>query len=316
MVRSFIVISLIAALISCSPSRWLQLDTLNPAEFSFPDTGAIVILNAAYLPSAVNVNHNIMGSLPEKEQFIFDTLVLSNLFDGFFSVLNESPNKNMRDAAYYELRRNDTADFLRAFDTVDIWEICADLDADFLITLEYYGMDNELSHYFYDEWETYLLVDNIVLFRIYNKEGAVLNEYAMADSLFWSQVGLDKAIPELPDAARELFFNSGEKYGSWISPYWSGISRRYFMITEKGKEISLDKEHLYKLSAGDKRRKAYKACYNLAVLFESEDELAEALKWATSAYNLIHSDQARVYVKQLRRRIRSRQLIDNQSGLN
>ncbi len=313
---------LIILSVSCSPTSWLPLDIINPAEFTFPDTGKIVVLNSAYLPSAIPDRNNLLPKLPVNEQLIFDTLITANVFNGFFSVIDGSPNEELQKASYKEIRVNDTTNFLNPISASGVEYLCDSYDASFIISLEYYGFNikREKTVYFeyYDEsagWLSSLEAPRHLVWRIYQKDGAILDQFVDADTLYWYEdIDSNGTIPELPDAIREAFFLAGEQYARRISPYWTEVSRKYYLISRDGDDISLDREKLILFKSGNKTNLSFKACFNLAVLSESEDKLQEAIIWLDEASKIKQSEVTVFYRVKLQERMESREIIDYQSG--
>lgn len=321
MIKRILPIIILFSLVSCTPTSYLKLDILNPAQYTFSDTGKITFLNTAYLPSAMHVRQNLISVVPAKEKLILDTLIMTNLLNGFFSVLNESPVENLRNADYEEIRTNDTTNFLLPLASRSVSQICTLHKSRYLIALEYYGFNRRDSSSFsgecWDAWESTLEVSDQVLWRIYSSDGELLDQIADLDTMYWnSNACTDYKIPELTDAMRELFFHAGEKYAKRISPYWSIVSRSYFLIYHSGNDISLDRDQLQVLKSGKRNNLAFKACCNLAVLSESEDKQEEAIAWLKEAIAIKPSDFANAYINRIELRISSRELLDRQTGIH
>jgi hypothetical protein len=318
MIKRFFLFLLFLVSVSCAPTSWLKLDIIHPAEFTFPDTGKIVILNATYLPSVIKEKNNLIPKLTLKEKYIFDTLIISNIFDGFFSVTNASPNRYLQEADYEEVRTTDTSNFLNPISEEGIEYLCQNYNASYIIALEYFGFNKKESKdlYYYDGWQRSMEVSCHLLWRIYQKDGSLIDQFPDVDTLYWVEsIDTDYApIPELPDATRETFFLAGEKYGQRISPYWSAAARQYYLISKAGEDISLDRDRLLELKTGGKQNLAYRCYYNLAIISESEDKLSEATAWLDSAKIIRPSEEVEYYRKKLQKRIIIRDTIDRQSG--
>jgi hypothetical protein len=317
MIKRFSLFILFLISVSCAPTSWLSLDIINPAEFTFPDSGKIVILNATYLPTVIQEKNNLIPKLPLKEKYIFDTLITTNIFNGFFSVTNASPNKYLQEADYEEERTSDTSNFLNPISQEGIEYLCQNFNASYIIALEYFGFNKKESKESFDDgWLTYLQVSRHLLWRIYQKDGTMIDQYADVDTLVWVESAYTDygQIPELPDGTREAFFLAGEKYGKRVSPNWSVIHRQYYLISRAGEDISLDRNRLVELISVDKKNLAYRCCYNLSIINESEDKLSEAIMWLDSAQTFKPSEEVEYYRKKLQKRIITRDTIDRQSG--
>jgi hypothetical protein len=198
-------------------------------------------------------------------------------------------------------------------------EICKINNLEYLIALEYYGFNLNDTSFFSDDclWTRSLQVSRLLIWRIYRQDGELMDQKVDADTLFWvSNICSDVRIPEITDAVREVFFLAGEKYAKRISPYWTSLSRSYFLVIHGGNDISLDRDHLMLLKSGKKSMRAFKACYNLAVLSESEDKLQEAIMFLGEAKAIKKSDSVDYYIEKLQRRLDSRKALDLQSGFN
>jgi hypothetical protein len=199
---------------------------------------------------------------------------------------------------------------------MSVSEICKNHNARFLIALEYFGFNRKDSSFLTNEcgWATSLEVSSQLVWRIYRSDGEFIDQKADLDTLFWySNSCTESSVPELPDAVREVFFLAGEKYAKHISPYWSVISRPYFLISHGGDDISLDQDKLLVLKTSKKPNLAFKAFYNLAVLSESEDNLPEAIKWLEEANAIKKSEVADNYIRKIEKRLISREKLDLQT---
>jgi len=305
--------------VSCAPTNWLNIDTINPATFTFPDTGKIVILNASYLPEVNQTKTNLITKFTPKEQLIYDTIIITHIFNGLFSVLNESTNFYIQEADYQEIRTRDTSNFLNPISAKGIDFLCNTYDGSFIVALEYFDFNrvaqkNILS---YGSWQSNLEVSRRLVWRIYNKTGEILDQYIDTDTLYWYEnIETTEPLPELTDAVREAFYFAGDLYAKRISTYWTELSRQYFLISINGEDVSLEREQLIALKDNKKKRQAFKARYNLAVLSESEDKLEEANSWLKEAYKIIQLEEVVYYQKKLETRLETRKIIDIQSMQN
>jgi hypothetical protein len=315
MIKLFLSFLVLLLVVSCSPTSWLKLDIISPAEFTFPDTGKITILNASYLPSVLKNKSNLITQIPENEQYIFDTLIITNLFNGLFSVLNESPNEYLRNADYEEIRTIDTSNFSGPLANAGVDYLCKSLDTRFLVSFEYYEFNRSESKEVDGEyWQKNLEIPYKVIWRIYNIDGVLLHQFFDTDTYYWVENYNAYPLPELPDALREVFFATGEKFAKRISPYWITISRAYYLLSKAGNDISLDRDQLLILKDGKRKKQAFKACYNLAILSESEDKLQEAIDWLNKANEIYPWEEVIILRKKLEKRMNLRPLIDFQSG--
>ena len=120
------------------------------------------------------------------------------------------------------------------------------------------------------------------------------------------------------DFIREAFRIAGVEYGKRISPYWENVNRSLYEIREKTVSghisVSKDRNKLQILSGIDNRTKAYKACYNMSVLYESEGDINNAQIWINRAMRKKHNIHARNYNKILQNRQKILEILNKQTG--
>jgi hypothetical protein len=290
MLNRLIIVCVSLGLFSCASVRKVSIDVLKPSEINFPlTTEKITVLNNAPFFSVDTSGSRLMNMLTEDEVFIIDTTVIINLFNGFYSIINESPDSILRNSEYIELRTE--AEMIVPVPLAEeaVILFCEDNNADALVSMEFFDLDLEFSFenvysYGYGNYlqaELYLQRKN--LWRVYDKTGIIIDEYFLNDTLVWTEATYDRDevynLPFVTDAVSYAFFDAGQLYARKISPYWETTNRVYYVIRGRDGNYSLDKDHLQELSQHKNNRKAYKAAFNLAYLSEKEDDLRSALRW-------------------------------------
>ena len=321
-----LIFSLVFLFISCSPLKKIGIDVLVPSEFSFKtDVNKIIALNNSVYPTLDSLSSGFPKPLSDNELFIIDTIVIRQLFDGLFSILNESPSPSLRNTDYLEFRNTEQVTIPEPLSETAVIDFCNETQSDAVISFEYYDF---IIEYYYDyanlpEVHAYIKFNRKCLWRIYENNGNILDEYFLNDTVYWSSAGYsrteaDEGLPGMSDAIRSAFFYAGEKYGKRISPSWTQASRVFYVIKGRGVPIgrtdySFSKEHLIKLSDNPKPETAYRACINLALISEKEDDLREALKWLEKAELKRPSTKlVREYIKIIRERLIMKEKIDSQ----
>ena len=275
-------------MISCSVVKKTSIDVLMPSEFTFPGSieEALVLNNSHYF-SVDSSTSEIMNSITEKEEYIIDTIASIRLFDGFFSIIDDSPHNFLRNIGYIEFRNTSDQQIPEPLSELTVSDICDDYDVDALISLEYYDLEiiyssSSFSAY---EYESTISLALQCLWRIYDKTGIILDEYVYNDTLSWANAGYSaqeafNGLPYATDVIRSSFFIAGENYGQRISSYWLTVGRLYYKITGRDrKDYSFSKDYLIKLSESKNKKKSYKALFNLALLSEKNDDLRSAVRW-------------------------------------
>jgi hypothetical protein len=225
------------------------------------------------------------------------------------------------------MRTSDTTGFLRSLSPETVSDICREQNTDFIISLEYYSYNQSAGYYYLIEEGIYqdLTEEKQKLFwRIYSTEGQVIDEYVQRDTFYVEDLGDDyqssSGIPLNSESIGEVFHDAGIQYARRISPFWENTNRiiyDLYLRTDSGKvNISQDKIRLKSLSFSNRKTKAYKACYNLAVVLELEGEITDAQKWIELALELNNNKMAQQYSTILEDRLKDIDKLDMQTGTN
>jgi len=148
-----------------------------------------------------------------------------------------------------------------------------------------------------------------------------------SDTIVFDQGKVDCFSPykmeHIPDLLYESFFNTGLRIGRWISPSWRDSIPRIF-FTGPGNDLRSaarlamnDQWHQAaaiwnRLAEGNKKKIVSHASFNLALAWERDDELDQALLWIRYADSLYSSGSSISYRKILEDRVKSRDLLDQQ----
>ncbi len=304
--KIFILFILAAFVSSCIPGRYIEIESLQPAESGLSgDAQDILVLNGSYLPGTDTSKTNQLNYLKEREQFIIDTIIINRIFNGLFFVFDQSPNPVLNSTKYVELRVDDTTAFLKPYDLSYINELCDTYGTDHVISFEYYSfnLDKFISYYTDYEAEKALMMRRKLLWRLYEKDVGLQDEFLMNDTLYWTSQGYDLrsadiGLPEYMDVIKESFWYAGYDYAKRYSPYWESEVRSYFSLYNKrGNDISLEKDELLELfrEAGD--NKTFRVAYNLALVSEMEDDLDAAIKYIEIALSIKPASEYALYYK-------------------
>ncbi|MGC9343574.1 MAG: DUF6340 family protein [Bacteroidales bacterium] len=291
--KTIIIILSVLFLASCIPGRELRFDYLVPAEYTLSeDSDTALVLNSAYLPGVDTSKFNVLRKLDDEEQYIIDTLIMNNIFDGFFYIADDSPLPSLRNSIYAEIRGEDTTSFLQPLSQESINLLLDEFSADVIISLEYYGMNYDYSRDFeeFGNIIAILIIDRALLWRIYSREG-MLKEKSMRDTLSWEGYGITtddatSSLPNLTVAIREAFWFAGEEFAMEFSPSWRTTERSYFIFDERGEDRSMDPAYLRELSSDHNRYRAYKANFNLSIYHEKNGDLIKAIEYMNAALDL------------------------------
>jgi len=313
-------------LLSCSSLKKIGIDILIPSEVTFNNqVKKVIVLNNSTYPRADSLLSDSPEPLSENELFIIDTIVIRKTFEGLFSILDDSPLLFLQNAEYLEIRNTGEEYPPDPLSESAIINLCEETGSDMIISFEYYDFiinyNKEFS--FDSEIYAYLNFNRRFIWRIYKNDGSIFNEYFLNDTVYWSSSGstadeAESGLPDLTNAIRMAFYYAGEQYGQRISPSWQQTSRVYYKFKERGDkagktDYSFDKERLIELTDSNKNPTAYKACINLALLSEKEDDIKGAIHWLNQANSKKPSTKlVRVYKKILKERLINKNKIDKQ----
>jgi hypothetical protein len=205
----------------------------------------VLVFNASFLPSYDPNPESFLSELSQEEQFVVDTIVNTNVFNGLFSVFDASPVYYLNGADYYEERGtgSEAELVLDPFKDEAISELCESFNVDAVIAFEYYGIAmavktaTSVNVPYYEGDDYYriaqLIMNRSMLWRIYNNTGSMLNEEFINDTLYWYGTGATISdaradLPEITDILREAFWYGGYDYAKKLAPSWKEDYRYFF----------------------------------------------------------------------------------------
>ncbi len=161
----------------------------------------------------------------------------------------------------------------------------------------------------------------------YPKNRQVIDEIVFNDQITSTGKGKDavaayQAIGDRKETLMQQSRTNGSQYGQRLLPFKNSVSREYYLkgtdnlvlateLLEKEdwagarKLLELDAEHQ---DAKIRRR----SCHNLAVLSERDENLDEALSWASKAYEYDNNEEDLEYIEILKKRIDDKKLLKSQ----
>lgn len=279
----------------------VEFEVLEPATIRFPDeVDQLLILNRSPVTFKVLSPENREG-LERKELWILDTLVSNNVMRGLLYVLRNSPVKRYQFPIFLSERRLDTLfqqDLLLT--KREVASLCERAGTDAVVSLERYSLDLEEHYDFYSAGDDgvadvavvrnhYYIFSNRIDWAVYLPlNPRPFDEYTTIDTLYFSRIseGVFQGAPSSAEMIRELFYESGLKYGRYLVPVWAHASRTLFK--GDGKLLRTAARHTRRgeweqafalwdeLGESGDSTLAAKAFHNMAVYYELEDQLDSA----------------------------------------
>lgn len=322
-----LVVTLAMLLAGCAGSRsFVSFEVLEPAEITYPETVSKVgYLNRAPLSIHSFAEINQSGLDPVALRIV-DSTVTNNLRKGFNEGRQLTELTYLKEIPLYSARRRDTTDKASLLDAYAREQIFrdADSDVDALVVLEYYYVDMVKSYPSYD----FMIGDYIeefrlrmdVLWRIYAKDSVMpVDEYLQQDTLFYMNrqsmpsSGYMNPADVLRDGSQEVGF----RYGLRHIPKWREVNRVIFRSGSPELRAAADftdqgawdeaAAMWVPLIRHEDTKIAARACHNLAVHYELQDDIVTATNYIKRAGALWDNTTTAAYLKVLEARLANQQ---------
>jgi len=312
----------------CHPMASVTIEVLEPGEVILPvHINKVAFINQSYIPSLT-----FPDSIPwveENELHILDTIINYRTFSGLGDALRQSPLFDLEAMSILQYRRYDTTNFLSPLNHQQLDRIGRIQNADALISMEYYLLSGNLKTIIteVDFIATYQF-NSSTYWRIYDLvRDTIIDEYMHNDSLIWEEIGDTRrmALSKLPlitDALREVGYHAGYTYGIRISPGWIEQNRYYHMKGDmRMREAAWlaasdrwsDAARIWREVADEENdRMGARACFNLALFYETEDLFDIALEWASKSYMIQKKSRTKEYIELLETRQENLKQLKNQ----
>ena len=319
----FIFIQFILLLAGCSPVKYIETETLEPAEIAIPHkiNSAVLILNK---PSS---------SFKRIDTEDFKGYLLEEIKYGIADVLNNSPRINSNDIVvpeYEEVKhliKKDTLTWL------DMKAITDTFNVDALIYMDRFALKSSLK----DEMVvdhgnllyklTFTIVSNTHWRIHYPYQNLQIDDHSYSEKFVWEayDYSKDEAIARLPEyekTYREAAYWTGYDYGKRIFPTWKRTARSYYVSgTEEFRKASAKVDsskyeeaiELWKKNLNHTDAELVsRAAYNIAFAFEMLGKIDMALKWARKSNEIKAKRRTIQYINKLEERRKSTSRLRHQ----
>lgn len=343
MMRSILFILVAGLLSACGTINYIGIETFNPAEVTFPENVAkiLVVNNAVPQPEDAGYEYMLQGV----EQDTCKAKADSALFDACRTL-----GETMVEASYFNdvllyhnaVRHDGFAHLDTRLTPDQVAELCDETGADAIISIDRLLFDMKKSVGTLGEGYVMGMIDVQIagVMRSYVPgRAAPLATIHMEDSIYWTESAdympiLEKILPSADEALRMAGKYIGAKASANFVPHWEKETRWYFTgMGSRWKEASayaasekwdMAEERWKRLfeSSGNWKSRARSAS-NLALCHEMKGELKEAYEWAHKSYDLFNRNSGdkdkttnllELYVEALAKRIRSDKKLNVQFG--
>jgi tetratricopeptide (TPR) repeat protein len=310
------IISLIS--FSCTSLYHFKLSVLKPAATNLPQRiQKIDIINYSYVPNCTNF-HDDWGKTITGVDSAFSWQYVNTLN----LLLANSPRFEVKKiySAPKSFRSREKDFDLKLADS-----ICKKDSVDAAIILEKYFIDDikssENSNFYYSR--NTVSSGDIVFWNIYDvKTHKIIDKYVIRDSInvysispYW---GFGRSANIL-DKTRSSAIRAATNYAQRISPVWDSEDRYLYCLDNNYfndaigyiKQDNWDKAIIsWKNCIGaEDKNTASEAAFNIAVAYETKDELNIAIEWAAKSFLLLNNPISENYIGVLENRIVNKKLL-------
>lgn len=343
-VRFVAAFSLIFSLLT-GCMRSTSLTVLQPAQMKVPEHIAKVAVVDRSKPS--NGWLNVLEGLFTGEAIGQDRQSRQEAVQGLTSALTRTPRFQVVSTGVEMTGSKAGVNLPPPLDWKEVERICGDFSADAVAAIESFDTDNGINTRRVDErkkdkngkeytethYESRQRTGVRIGWRLYDpKARVILDEFTTDDYLERSASGKTErqAVSNLPSqvsVTRDVAYNVGLEYGARIAPMYVQVARQYYA---KAKGFKTQMQQATRAAqggnweraagiwknvaerAGDNRKAAGRAAYNMAVAAEVKGNLDIALDWAQKAWTDYGNKKARNYINTIRQRQNDARKVESQ----
>lgn len=325
----FLALSIMLTAMACSTSN-TQFEVLRPADISLPKNISKFLVINRYRPAKENRLGNVIEGFLSGEQIGLDRQGADAALNGLSEFMSRSPRYTTFRCPE-ELPGSGTAWFPPPLTAEVVANLCKKYNCDALVALEAFDTDKRITNRREErtrseggkniKYMAFIAQEDMTAtigWRVYSADGTqLLDEHRMNHNQSWSREGTSEsnAQSKLPDnyqAVREIGMGAGKVYAKRITPQFEMVTRAYYV---KGDKAMSDAKKNVKVKDWTKARELWKglqshpeakvkgrAAFNLAVSYEQEDNIEEAIRWATTAFKDHGFKKAEKYLQSLEMR--------------
>lgn len=343
----YITVTLAVAFLLSGCMRSTSLTVLQPAQFKVPEHISKVAVVDRSKPS--NGWLNVLEGLFTGEAIGQDRRSREEAVAGLTNALTRTPRFSVVRTGIEMTGSKAGVNLPPPLEWREIERICADFNADAVATIESFDSDNNVSTRRVDEkkktkegkeytethYDSRQRTGVRMGWRLYDpKTKTILDEFVTDDYLERTASGRTErdAVGRLPSqvsVTRDVAYNVGLEYGARIAPTYIQVGRQYYAKAKGFKEqmkqatrfaqggswdraANIWKNIEARARAGNDKKAAGRAAFNMAVAAEKNGNLDIALEWAQKAWNDYGNKKARSYIYTIKRRQNDVRILEHQ----
>lgn len=280
---------------SCISINTISVDIKEPAQISFsPEIVNIAIVDNSVLPK-LPADESMKGNIINVDSAQMNlTKYLAKYIEG---------EKYFGQVIYYPNNRYGNTNISNTISENEVKNICTQTQTDALISIDDCQLTGSVTNNaYYDFGSTGIEIHVYVRMHIFKADGSPLAPVQKySDTFYWNCYPSDfvssKAplIPAIDNALNIAVSNAADSITNMYVPYWTKRQLKYFsgfgsqdkIVNEyvgqnKWKEVIDIWEAINQKE--NKPLKKSKLSYNIATAYEFQDDIENALKWNTTAY--------------------------------
>ena len=302
-------------LTACSLSS-IPIDVMRPADIFVPqEIKSVAVANRSIAGKGHKFTNAVEG-LFSGEGIGVDREGSHHCVQGLVDMLQTSPRYSAVNASSEELEGVGGDGWNTPLEWGKVQEVCEEFKTDALITLAIFDSDARTSvgaaiektrkvegvTETYYEYPAYLEMDITAGWRIYHpKTETIVDQNRFTDSQSFQAIGssvgdAESSLPNQRRATREAGAYAGSQYGYRISPMWVEARRQFFVkghddfklarVVVKTGDWAQAAELYHPITKDPVEKVRARACFNMALSCEMQDDLEGAVQWINKASDL------------------------------
>ncbi|MCK4678535.1 MAG: hypothetical protein KAT48_10420 [Bacteroidales bacterium] len=322
-------------LVSCSSTSYLEIDVLRPAEITLPeDVQTLGIIDRSHLYEPDTLLADIIDDEPDQDRFQETNILAKESINGLLDVLYNSPRFSIKVMDSLNLDVDDMADNFSPYEWDQMLHICEDSLVDALVALTMVDVYDPL--YVNVNIGGEIIYNYVIMtlnaWKLYDPyKQQIIDDYQYVDTIYQDSEGdlfgmiFSNNQPDRQKYVPEASFYAGQTYGFRITPVWYSETRKFYSWAgEASKKATILASYgswqsaasIWNIETENKNKKiAAKACYNMALASEIQDNLPMASYWLEKSNTLRPHKATKFYIEIITMRMRERMKLDPQMGV-
>jgi hypothetical protein len=341
--RLFFLLSILFSIIACKPAAHIQV--LQPAQIIVPEHINKILLVDRSKPSGGWLRN--LESVFSGEALNQDQAGRRNAMDALSSALTKTPRfQTMSPGVELQGSRGGRS-MMTPMSWYEVQDLCDKYNTDAIVAIEMFDSDitsSSLSRTVKEKSKDGKETTKIVYdgkkngrvqlgWRFYDRKNkTIIDEYQDSNTdekTSYGHATSQSAIDYIENSVtmvRNIAKTLGNKYGTRIAPTYVNVARTYFKKVKGSSADRFEEAARYadanewrrsiaiweKIADKNDKEAAAKALFNLAVAYEVNGQLNQALQFAKDAYTQYGLKNAKSYIRILENRIADQEVLQRQ----